>query len=883
MKKILLLVLLFLSIKFYGQQVNPGGVTGTRAWIKTAYNQESGEYEWQDVSCDSIQVNHQENLDATSDLEVININFNPALKLSNKLTSDLILDKSNLSQATIIGVFGKRSNFEEEEFIYNIKGRETTDFVVTSDGIFPIHAGEQEFLDYGSEVGRDLLHESGENLEKDLVDFKETSLRILTYQYHEQPNFSVWGEPTNATIRLGDVVDQYPNAVTNQGSHEWNIPEILVYDRELTPEERLKAETYLALKYGITLDKDYTMSNDEVIWSLEDNEGYNNRVTGIINDEVSGLYQSVSHTSNEESYEGNYFSYENDSYFTLYRTFKDFVAADDVDVLNPTGNRLLTIGVNNSSALLSNSETYAIWGDDDATLLTKSRKELAGARLLQRVWKINTNISNDSGSGVLGNDELWILNGLEFSDNDGSSDLDPVDTDIFPKTAITAQPLIGYNGSVSVRVPLTHQKLSLRFGTSATVSEDNNGHYGLEVRYNNVYILANDGNPQGTWFTSVSGDNDILELTKTEDEVLVVIRRFDNDTVKTFRIPIAEADKDLPFYTSLISEPAHPSQQFYTDLQTLRDFSGTGFTEAEGLFVELSVKNGKANEFIPERLAELDYESFLVIDQTGEGEFTDPSSLVYVDLSRESVERNKIIYENFLFDEDGSGTDAFTFGYKLKDTFLAYLEETKPTCDATDVPLSDGSIAVELQFGEAPFTYSLIGVNGTVYSNPNQTATTRDFTISGITSGDYILEITDANGIIVSHEVLLRGECEPEADYPDNPPIFAYDTNPANNFDLLEEEDDDQDTDDTDDTSMAAYPIPVKNGDPINVMLNIDEPVTIQIVAPTGGIVLSQEITPDGTGSQLLSYDIYTTPGIYFLTAIKANGEVLDTIKIIVY
>ena len=885
MKKLLLALFLILCTVTFSQNYNPGGVTGTRAWLKTSFNEATGEYEWYNVSCDSIQIYNQQNLDSLSDHEVINLNFNPSLKVSNKLTKEIILNQSNLSQATVIGVFGKRTNFEEEGFLYNVKGRETTDFIVTTDGIYPLGEGEQEILDYGSTIGRDLFFEEGEDYETDLVHFKETTHRILTYQYHEQPNFSVWGEPTDATIKLGDVIDEYPNAVTNQGSHEWNIPEILVYDRELTPLERLKAETYLALKYGITLDKDYTNSEDEVIWSLEDNTDYNNRVTGIVNDTISGLYQPISHTSNEESYEDNYFSFENDSYYTAYRNFKDFIAEESSSLLNPTGNRLLTIGVNNSSALLEDSGSYAIWGDDDKTLLTSSRRELAGARLLQRTWKVNTNISGGTEGGeVLDNQTLWELSGLEFDDNNGASDLNPVDTDIFPKTAITTQPLLGYNGSVSVRVPLTHQRLSLRFGTSATVDEDNDGHYGLEVRYNNVYILANDGNPQGTWFTSVSGDNDILELIKTENEVLVVIRRFDNDTIKTFSIPIAEADKDLPFYTSLISEPAHPSQQFYTDLQTLRDFSGTGFTEAEGLFVELSVKNGKANEFITERLDELNYEAYLIIDQTGNGDFTNPSDLVFIERSRESLERNTIIFENFLFDEDGNGSDAFTFGYKEKDAFVVYLEESKPSCDISNESRNDGSIAVELQFGEAPFTYRFLGVNGTVYDSSIQTIDSREFTLYNIVSGDYTLEITDANNISVIQEVFLRAECEEEVEYPDNAPVFTYDN--GNGFELLTDEP--EDTVVVDDTidetqSIAAYPVPVRNGEPLNLLLDIDEPVTIQIVAPTGGIVLSQQVTPDGSDNQLLSYDIYTTPGIYFLSAIKSNGEYLNTVKIIVY
>lgn len=887
MKRKLLLLLLVASFNtFYSQEVSPGGVTGTRAWLKTGLNEDSGEYEWQNFSCDSIQINHQTNLDAASDNEVININFNPSLKLSNKLTSEIKLDQSNLSQATVIGVFGKRNNFEEDEFIYNIKGRATTDFIVTSDGVYPLNDGEQETLDYGSDIGKDLLYVAGEERETDLINFKETTHRILTYQYHEQPNFSVWGEAKNAAITLGDVIDQYPNATTNQGSHEWNIPEILIYDRELTPEERLKAETYLALKYGITLDKDYTNSDDEVIWSLEDNKGYNNRVTGIVNDSISGLYQPISHTSNEESYEDQYFSFENDSYYTEYRNFKDFVSSDNASILNPTGNRLLTIGVNSSSALLEESGTYAIWGDDEATLTTKTKKELAGARLLQRKWKVETNISNTgSAGGVLTNDVLWELSGFEFTDNDGVSDLDPIDTDIFPKTAITTQPLIGYNGSVSVRVPLTHQKLSLRFGTSSTADEDNEGHYGLEIRYNNVYILQNDGNSSGTWFTSVSGDNDIVELIKSENEVLVVIRRYDNDTIKTFSIPIAEADKDLPFYTSIISEPAHPSQNFYTDLQTLREFSGTGFSEAEGLFIELSVKNGKANEFIPERLEELNYESYLIIDKTGEGNFNNLDDLIFVERSRESTERNTIIFENFLFDEDGSGNDAFTFGYKLKDSFIASLEETKPDCDASGQSESDGSLEVELQLGEAPYQYTLTGTNGTVYNGAEETTSSENFIIQNLESGDYILAITDSNNNTLSHDVLLRATCEEEAEYPDTAPTFNYDN--SNGFVALEEqntgEEEVVDAVIDEEQSVSAYPIPVKNNETINVLLDIDEPVTLQIIDFNGGVILSQSVIPDGTDSQLLSFDIYTSAGIYFLTASTSNGVLLNTVKIIVY
>jgi len=111
MNKLILALFLISSTTIFSQEVNPGGVTGTRVWLKTVFNEENGEYVWRDFSCDTIQVNHQVNYDAPSDNEVININFNQSLKISNKLTSEILLTKSNLSQATIIGVFGKRNNF----------------------------------------------------------------------------------------------------------------------------------------------------------------------------------------------------------------------------------------------------------------------------------------------------------------------------------------------------------------------------------------------------------------------------------------------------------------------------------------------------------------------------------------------------------------------------------------------------------------------------------------------------------------------------------------------------------------------------------------------------------------------------------------------------
>lgn len=79
------------------------------------------------------------------------------------------------------------------------------------------------------------------------------------------------------------------------------ISEVLLYDRVLSPEERLRVESYLCIKYGLSLEQEtpasYMDSRGEVIWDAEDNRGYGARMTVIGRDEVSGLNQRSSESS----------------------------------------------------------------------------------------------------------------------------------------------------------------------------------------------------------------------------------------------------------------------------------------------------------------------------------------------------------------------------------------------------------------------------------------------------------------------------------------------------------------------------------------------------------------------------------------------------------
>ncbi|TGN27873.1 hypothetical protein [Empedobacter tilapiae] len=89
-----------------------------------------------------------------------------------------------------------------------------------------------------------------------------------------------------------------------------NIQEIIVLSSNVTgdmihPDELRKVSSYLALKYGISLDKEaqknYVNSDNTVVWNGTEDVTYNNHRFGIGRDNASGLYQKQS-TSFDKSF-----------------------------------------------------------------------------------------------------------------------------------------------------------------------------------------------------------------------------------------------------------------------------------------------------------------------------------------------------------------------------------------------------------------------------------------------------------------------------------------------------------------------------------------------------------------------------------------------------
>ncbi len=172
-----------------------------------------------------------------------------------------------------------------------------------------------------------------------------------------------------------------------------DVGEIFFYNRKLTALERSKVETYLAIKYGKTLDQNtatnYVASNGSVVWDASANTAYNKTVFGIGRDDASGLDQRIS------------------------KSVKDIVSiALDLDFSslnndeNRTGNHL-----NNLQFLMLSNNNGSI---------SETTAELPTGNFLARVareWRVEktANFNQNVNLKFEGFDENWKL----YKDSDG--------------------------------------------------------------------------------------------------------------------------------------------------------------------------------------------------------------------------------------------------------------------------------------------------------------------------------------------------------------------------------------------------------------------------------------------------------------------------------
>ncbi len=121
--------------------------------------------------------------------------------------------------------------------------------------------------------------------------------------------------PEGSGVTVPYKVDRTNNMISG-GAFVGDIPEIIIYKRNISAIERRKVDSYLALKYGLTLsddnngnstvrealsdtiqEGDYLAGDTTIIWDASTYSAYHNRIFGIGTDYISFLYQSVSRSA----------------------------------------------------------------------------------------------------------------------------------------------------------------------------------------------------------------------------------------------------------------------------------------------------------------------------------------------------------------------------------------------------------------------------------------------------------------------------------------------------------------------------------------------------------------------------------------------------------
>lgn len=108
------------------------------------------------------------------------------------------------------------------------------------------------------------------------------------------------GPEVSNTMQIGSIGK-------NDFNFNGDIAECMVYSQLLSASDRNKIESYLAIKYGITLDNsagaaagDYTSSSGKLLWDADLYTIYHNNVAGIGRDDDAGLDQRKSIGSTDD-------------------------------------------------------------------------------------------------------------------------------------------------------------------------------------------------------------------------------------------------------------------------------------------------------------------------------------------------------------------------------------------------------------------------------------------------------------------------------------------------------------------------------------------------------------------------------------------------------
>ncbi len=279
-------------------QVTPGDVKATLAlWFKADDPGSAPTTTWEDRSGNVQHVTASGGILAPSNSGANGINFNPSYSFNG---STQFFTRNNY---TLMG------NYSQEHFVVNLNRDGAS--VKTALSFGTSFNSTSQTNPFETNSGKP---QSSQNTNSAITGANNLTNQSVLGNYSRNilattnnATLSYFGNNLNETkaanISATDAFNQInvgANRLIAVNNQWWNgnIAEVISYNQTLTSEERSKVRTYLAVKYGITLNHDYLSSSAVKLWDYAANVAYNNNIFGIGRDNAQALHQRQSQSSN---------------------------------------------------------------------------------------------------------------------------------------------------------------------------------------------------------------------------------------------------------------------------------------------------------------------------------------------------------------------------------------------------------------------------------------------------------------------------------------------------------------------------------------------------------------------------------------------------------
>ena len=281
LKIIFLFIFLSFLCNLKAQDYFPGGVTGAEVWYVVKYDDLTQE----------IFPNHAQNhikIDNCLDIGSKNLfNFNHSV-----MTEGLCLKyRAPLENTTSRNVFFVG---EVEEIVPNYSHM-TTDWFISPP---PVPNPIRNRFDMATKLTYvDSVTAYYESVGNANVNFYHWNI------YDTDKKFKSYGRDGETTFYIGKNFDN--QIIGRQADYfKGNFPEFISFPFELTANEKNRVESYLALKYGITLQStvSYRNSKNTVFWKAQNGNIFPYHIFGVGRDKISNLNQLQSESVHKKNY-----------------------------------------------------------------------------------------------------------------------------------------------------------------------------------------------------------------------------------------------------------------------------------------------------------------------------------------------------------------------------------------------------------------------------------------------------------------------------------------------------------------------------------------------------------------------------------------------------